>query len=74
MTRGEVLATLDIPEITAQVQGADAGVRQTQEEITRAKSEVVRAQANYDALHAAAQRLQQASDARPGLIAAAGAG
>jgi len=29
-----VLATLDIPELTAQVEGADAGVRQTQEEIT----------------------------------------
>jgi RND family efflux transporter MFP subunit len=66
---GQVLATLDIPEITAQVQGADAGVRQTQEQITRAKSEVLRAQANYDAIHSAAQRLQQASDARPGLIA-----
>jgi RND family efflux transporter MFP subunit len=66
---GQVLATLDIPELTAQVQGADAGVRQTQEQITRAKSEVQRAQANYDAFHSAAQRLQQASDARPGLIA-----
>ncbi len=66
---GQVLATLDIPELTAQVQGADAGVRQTQEQITRAKSEVLRAQANYDAVHSAAQRLQQASDARPGLIA-----
>lgn len=66
---GQVLATLDIPELRAQVQGADAGVRQTQEQITRAKSEVLRAQANYAALHSAAQRLQQASDARPGLIA-----
>lgn len=66
---GQVLATLDIPELTAQVQGADAGVRQTQEQIIRAKSEVMRAQANYAAFHSAAQRLQQASEARPGLIA-----
>ena len=66
---GQVLATLDVPELTAQVQGAEAGVRQTQEQITRAKSEVLRAQANYAAVHSAAQRLQQASDARPGLIA-----
>ena len=66
---GQVLATLDIPELTAQVEGADAGVRQTQDQITRAKSEIQRAQATYDALHSAAQRLQQASDARPGLIA-----
>ena len=66
---GQVLATLDIPELTAQVQGANAGVRQIQDQINRAKSDVLRAQANYDALHSAAQRLQQASDARPGLIA-----
>ncbi|MEO7027928.1 MAG: efflux RND transporter periplasmic adaptor subunit [Acidobacteriaceae bacterium] len=66
---GEVLATLDIPELTAQVEGADASVRQTQEQILRAKSEVLRAQANYDALHSAAQRLQQVSNQRPGLIA-----
>ncbi len=66
---GQVLATLDIPELVAQVQGADAGVRQTQEQITRAKSEIMRAQANYDALHSGAQRLQQASASRPGLIA-----
>jgi RND family efflux transporter MFP subunit len=66
---GQVLATLDIPELTAQVQGADAGVRQTQEQITRAQSEVQRTQADYDAVHSAEQRLQQASDARPGLIA-----
>lgn len=66
---GQVLATLDIPELTAQVQGADASVRQTQEQITRAQSEVQRAQADYDAVHSGAQRLKQASDARPGLIA-----
>ena len=53
----------------AQVQGATAGVRQTREQITRAKSEVQQAQANYDALHAQSQRLQQAAKAQPGLIA-----
>jgi RND family efflux transporter MFP subunit len=66
---GQVLATLDVPELAAQVQGADAGVHQTEEQISRAKSDVERAQADYEALHSAAQRLQQVSDARPGLIA-----
>ena len=66
---GQVLATLDVPELLAQVQGASAGVRQTQEQIVRARSEVQRAQADYSALHAAAQRLQQAAKAQPGLIA-----
>jgi RND family efflux transporter MFP subunit len=66
---GQVLATLDVPELVAQVEGADAGVRQSQEQISRAKSDVVRAQANYEAAHSQAERLQQAAKARPGLIA-----
>lgn len=66
---GEVLATLDVPELSAQVEGASAGVQQTRDQIARAKSDIVRAQANHDALHAAAMRLKEASAARPGLIA-----
>jgi RND family efflux transporter MFP subunit len=69
VSQGEVLAVLDVPELQAQVQGAQAGVRQTRAEILSSTSEVARAKANYAALHAAAERLQQASDARPGLIA-----
>jgi RND family efflux transporter MFP subunit len=67
--QGEVLAVLDVPELQAQVQGAQAGVQQAQAEIQRATSDVARAKANYAALHAAADRLQRASDTRPGLIA-----
>lgn len=66
---GQVLATLDVPELQAQVVGAQASVRRTQAEIARAANDVERAKANYSALHAAAVRLKQASNARPGLIA-----
>ena len=66
---GQVLAVLDVPELQAQVQGAQAGVRQTQAETVRAANDITRAKANYTAVHAAAFRLKQASDARPGLIA-----
>ncbi len=67
--QGQVLAVLEIPELTAQLQSASAGVRHSQEEITHAQNEVSRAEADYEALHAAATRLKQASEARPGLIA-----
>jgi len=67
--KGQVLAVLEIPELVAQLQAAAAGVRHSQEEITRAQNEVSRAEAGHAALHAAATRLKQASDARPGLIA-----
>jgi len=66
---GQVLAVLEVPELAAQVDGADAGVRHSQDEIVRAQSEVARDEASYAALHAAAIRLKQAATARPGLIA-----
>ena len=67
--QGQVLAVLEIPELVAELQSASAGVRHSQEEITRAQNEVARAEADHAALHAAATRLKQASEARPGLIA-----
>jgi RND family efflux transporter MFP subunit len=66
---GQVVATLDVPELVAQVRGANAGVHQSQEQISRAKSDLLGAQANYEAAHSQADRLQQAAKARPGLIA-----
>ena len=67
--KGQVLAVLEIPELMAQLQATEAGVRHSQEEISRSQNGVSRAQAEYAALHAAATRLKQASEARPGLIA-----
>jgi RND family efflux transporter MFP subunit len=67
--QGQVLAILEIPELTAQLQAASAGVRHSREEITHAQNEVSRAEADHASLHAAATRLKQASEARPGLIA-----
>ena len=66
---GQVLAVLEVPELAAQVQGADAGIRHSQDEIVRAQNEVARDEAAHTALHAAAIRLKQAASARPGLIA-----
>jgi RND family efflux transporter MFP subunit len=66
---GQVIATLEVPELTAQVAGAQAEVRHSQSEIQRAKSEVAAAESNHAALHAAYTRLEQASKQRPGLIA-----
>ncbi len=67
--KGQVLAVLEIPELVAQLQAAAAGVRHSQEEISRAQNDVSRAEADHAALHAGATRLRQASEARPGLIA-----
>jgi RND family efflux transporter MFP subunit len=66
---GQVLAVLEVPELTAQVQGANAGIRHSQDQIVREQNEVARAEADHAALHASAMRLKQAAAGRPGLIA-----
>jgi RND family efflux transporter MFP subunit len=66
---GQVLAELEIPELSAQLAGTDAMVRRAQEEIRRAKSDVERAQSAHSAAHSGYIRLKQAADSRSGLVA-----
>jgi RND family efflux transporter MFP subunit len=66
---GQELAVLEVPELTAQVEGADAGIKRSQQQITQSQHQEAQAEADYAAIHAAAVRLQEASKARPGLIA-----
>jgi RND family efflux transporter MFP subunit len=66
---GQVLAVLEVPELAAELSGADAAVRRSQEEIRRAQSDVNRAQSAHAAAHSGYARLKQASDARSGLVA-----
>src|SRR5271167_3072188 len=66
---GEVLALLEVPELQNQVEGAQAEVRHSLSDITRAQSEVVSAESTYSAVHAEYTRLEEASKERPGLIA-----
>jgi RND family efflux transporter MFP subunit len=66
---GQVLAVLEVPELAAELSGADAAVRRSQEEIHRAQSDVDRAQSAHTAAHSAYARLKQAADARAGLVA-----
>jgi RND family efflux transporter MFP subunit len=66
---GEVLATLEVPELQDQMNGAEADVRHSQSEIARAQSEVVSAESTYSAVHAEYMRLAEASKQKPGLIA-----
>ena len=66
---GQVLAVLEVPELNAQVKGAEADMRRNQDAIHRAEGDLERAKSTYTADHAAYTRLKQASEARPGLIA-----
>jgi len=67
--QGETLATLEVPELKAQLQQSAFELQQSQEEIRRDQHEINRAEATHAALHAESQRLQDAAKAQPGLIA-----
>ncbi|MBW4038541.1 MAG: efflux RND transporter periplasmic adaptor subunit [Acidobacteria bacterium] len=67
--KGQTLAVLEIPELTAQLQGTVYDVQRTKDDIVRAKHEISRDEATHAALHADYQRLLETSKAQPGLIA-----
>jgi RND family efflux transporter MFP subunit len=66
---GEVLATLEVPELADQLNGSQAEVQHSQSEIVRAQREVDAAKATYSALHSEYTRLAEAAKEKPGLIA-----
>ena len=65
----QTLAVLEVPELAAQLAGADAAVRRSRQEISRAQGDVERAKSAHAAVHAMCQRLQQASEQKAGLVA-----
>jgi RND family efflux transporter MFP subunit len=67
--QGQTLAVLDVPELQAQLEESAFQLKQSQEEISRAKHELKSAEAMNSAVHAQYERLQQAASTRPGLIA-----
>jgi RND family efflux transporter MFP subunit len=66
---GQTMAVLEVPELAAELTGADAAVRRAKEEIQRAQGDVDRAKSGYAAVHAMYQRLGQAAEQQPGLVA-----
>ncbi len=67
--QGQILAVLEVPELSAQLKGTVAQVARRKDEIARAEHEVLRAQSEHSALHADYDRLKKASATQPGLIA-----
>jgi RND family efflux transporter MFP subunit len=67
--QGEVLAVLEVPELSAQLKGTVSEVARSKDEITRAQHEVARAESEHASLHNDYKRLKQAAATQPGLIA-----
>ena len=66
---GDLLATLEVPEMADDLRKSQAGVRHSQSEVARAQDEIARAKSAHDIAHLSYNRLLQASLKKPGLIA-----
>lgn len=69
VTAGQTMAILEVPELAAQLAGADAGARRAKEEIGRAQGDLERAQSTHAAAHLAYGRLSDAAKTKQGLVA-----
>ena len=67
--QGQVLATLEIPEMQAEVAESEAAVRRNEEEINRAQGELARANSAHQTIHLAYTRLESAVKTMPKLVA-----
>jgi RND family efflux transporter MFP subunit len=66
---GQTLAVLEVPELAAELAGASAAVRRSEQEIHRAQGDVERAKSTHAAAHAMYDRLNQAAQQQAGLVA-----
>jgi RND family efflux transporter MFP subunit len=67
--QGQLLATLEIPEMESDIARAQAALQRNQAEVARAREELQRAQAAHEMNHLAYTRLDSVSKTRPGLVA-----
>ncbi len=66
---GQLMATLEIPELEAQLQVDEAAIKNATDEVDRAQHQLQRYQAMYKALHLEYTRLKEVFDTQPGLVA-----
>jgi RND family efflux transporter MFP subunit len=67
--QGQILATLEIPELQQQLQQDEASIRRSDEELTRAREELNRAESAYKVAHLTYTRLADVQKSRPELVA-----
>jgi len=66
---GEVIATLEIPELQAQLQEDEAEIKNANNQVSRADHELKRYDAQYQALHLQYTRLHEVFTNQPGIVA-----
>jgi RND family efflux transporter MFP subunit len=66
---GQLMATLEIPELEAQLQEDQASIKNAGDEVSRAEHQLKRYQAQYKVLHLEYTRLNSVFESQPGLVA-----
>jgi RND family efflux transporter MFP subunit len=67
--QGQLLATLEIPEMADDLKKADASVIRAKAEVTRANDELRRAESAHSIAHLSYERLAAVAEKKPGLVA-----
>jgi RND family efflux transporter MFP subunit len=67
--QGQVMATLEIPELQAQLQQDQAEIKNSRDQVSRAEHELKRYGAQYKALHLEYTRLNGVFETQPGIVA-----
>jgi len=66
---GQVMATLEIPELQAQLEEDQAEIKNATNQVNRADHELKRYDAQYNALHLEYTRINQVFETQPGIVA-----
>ncbi len=69
VAEGQVLALLEVPELGDELRHVEAARSRSMSEVDRAKEDLIRAQAQYEAARLSYERLEGVAKARPNLIA-----
>ena len=67
--QGQVMATLEIPELEAQLEEDQAEIKNAANQVSRAQHELDRDEAQYKALHLEYTRLNEVFQSQPGIVA-----
>jgi RND family efflux transporter MFP subunit len=67
--KGQLMATLEIPELEAQLMQDAAAIKRYAEQVTRAQSQVASLEAQHKVYHLQAERMKGVVEKQPGLLA-----
>ncbi len=67
--KGQVIATLEIPELQSQLRQDDAAIKNATEQITHAQNELSRVEAQHNVMQLQFDRLNSVAKSKPGLVA-----